>query len=482
MARLLTFYFFLLAFAFPLVAHAHPMGNFSINHYSGLQVGKTELQVRYILDFAEIPTFQEMQALDRDRNGEISPSERDRYLSEKAQSLTTGLLLQIDDKSFILIPIAQDMTVTPGAGGLPTIKVSVLYRAALDGTGKVNDDRTSQTVFYQDRNYPGRAGWKEMAAAGSPGIRIVGSMLPISGGELRAYPENDLSSPPQITEARFSFEQGTGPDGNASTADPTAIPKTNSRWSTAFTSLITGRPLDSPTILLSLVVAFGLGAIHALSPGHGKTVVAAYLIGSRGTARHALLLGATVTVSHTIGVFLLGLATLYFSKYFVPERLYPWLGLFSGLTICVIGLTLLRQRWRSTWTGHGHEVDEHGHAHSHAQGDYGAGHSHHHHVEDGSLKSLLGLGITGGIIPCPSALVVLLSAIAFHQIAFGLLLIVAFSAGIAGTLVGIGFLMVYVGETMGRVNRFPALTRLLPVVSAACVTLLGGMIALGSQF
>ncbi|MDQ6732995.1 MAG: sulfite exporter TauE/SafE family protein [Nitrospirota bacterium] len=473
-----NFALYLCNFALPPVAYAHPMGNFSINHYSGLQVGKTELQVRYILDFAEIPTFQEMQALDRDRNGTISPSERDRYLSEKAQSLTTGLLLQIDDKAFILIPIAQDMTVTSGAGGLPTIKVSVLYHAVLDGVVTVNDEPTSLNVFYQDRNYPGRAGWKEMTVAGSPGIRIVGSMLPISGGELRAYPENDVSSPPQITEARFSFEQGTGPDGNASMADPTAIPKTNSRWSTAFTSLITGRPLDSPTILLSLVVAFGLGAIHALSPGHGKTVVAAYLVGSRGTARHALLLGATVTVSHTIGVFLLGLATLYFSKYFVPERLYPWLGLFSGLTICVIGLTLLRQRWRSIWTGHKH-VDEHGHGHIHDGQEDGHGHS---HINDGSLKSLLGLGITGGIIPCPSALVVLLSAIAFHQIAFGLLLIVAFSAGIAATLVGIGFLMVYVGETMGRVNRFPTLTRLLPVVSAAGVTVLGGMIALGSQF
>ncbi len=473
--------FVLVTCALPMWAYAHPMGNFSINHYSGLEVSQTEIRVRYIVDFAEIPTFQEIQALDRDHNGEISPSEREAYLSEKAQRLTDGLLLQVNEKPCTLMPIAQDLTVTPGAGGLPTIKVSLLYHAIFDGAVKVNDDRTPSKVLYRDHNYPGRAGWKEMAVVGDRGIRIIGSTLPLSGGELRAYPENDISSPPQITETRFSFEQGVGPDGNGSTADRTAIPTFDSRWSNTFTSLITGRTMDSPAILLSLLVAFGLGTIHALSPGHGKTVVAAYLVGSRGTARHALLLGATVTVSHTIGVFLLGLATLYFSQFFVPERLYPWLGLFSGLTIFVIGLTLLRQRWRSIWAGHGHEVDEHGHGHSHTQGDHGLGHSHHHSIEDGSLKRLLGLGITGGIIPCPSALVVLLSAIAFHQIAFGLLLIVAFSAGIAATLVGIGFLMVYVGEAVGRVDRFHSVTRLLPVISAACVTLLGGVIALGSR-
>lgn len=474
MSRLCIGVVLLVMYAIPSHVQAHPMGNFSINHYSGLQVGRTDIEVRYILDFAEIPTFQEMQALDSDRNGEITPSEQQSYLAQTSRSLAAGLLLQIDEKLLTLIPSSHDLTIVPGAGGLPTIKLSVLYRASVDEIVTVTGDHASRSVFYQDRNYPGRAGWKEMAVAGGTGIKIVGSMLPLRGGELRAYPETDLSSPPQVTEARFSFERGMGTNGSSSAPTRPSAARTDSRWSQAFTTLITDHAPDASAILLSLAVAFGLGAIHALSPGHGKTVVAAYLVGSRGTARHAFLLGATVTVSHTIGVFLLGLATLYFSKYFVPERLYPWLGLFSGLTICVIGLTLFRQRWLSTSFGHTHDGHAHEH-HAHLHEEHG-----HDHLGDGSLKGLLGLGVTGGMVPCPSALVVLLSAIAFHQIAFGLLLILAFSAGIASTLVGIGLLMVYVGEAVGRVDRFQSVTRVLPVVSAAGVTLLGGMIALGT--
>ncbi|HJU06677.1 MAG TPA: sulfite exporter TauE/SafE family protein, partial [Nitrospiraceae bacterium] len=492
-----------------------PMGNFSINHYSGLEVGREEIRIRYILDFAEIPTFQEMQVLDTDRNGDITPAERDHYLSGKATALAGGLRVQVNEILLALRAESSELTVIPGASGLPTIKVSILYHATVGdhamsvggrtaGQERVlgvkswswpargwegeNDrsgwaDADADELFYRDENYLGRAGWKEMAAVGLPGTRIVGSTLPAIGTELRAYSDNDIQSPPQIIETRFSFGPHAGADENAVNAGLQSIPKRTSRWSEGLTSLITVNTPGSPMILLSLLVAFGLGTIHALSPGHGKTVVAAYLVGSRGTARHALLLGATVTVSHTIGVFLLGLATLYLSKFFVPEHLYPWLGFFSGLSIFMIGLILLRQRWQSTWNGMpSHDVDhpdgDHEHLHDH-------GHHHHHHGHrhrDGSLRGIVGLGITGGIVPCPSALVVLLSAIAFHQIAFGLLLIVAFSAGIAATLVGIGLVVVYIGEVMNRVDRFQSVTRLLPVVSAAGVALLGGAIALGTWF
>jgi hypothetical protein len=499
-------------------ADAHPMGNFSINHYSGLAVSHEEIRLRYILDFAEIPTFQEMQALDRDHDGEVTSAERDHYLSEKAAALVAGLRLQIKDTLLVLRPESSDLAVIPGAGGLPTIKVSILYHAAMGdaapgkervqraksrswpardwegetsrpghgkearptgqepapaGLGRVGEmapgDRAGEIageneVFYRDQNYLGRAGWKEMTVTGLPGTKIIGSTLPANGSELRSYPEDEIKSPPQIVETRFSFlfhppspEPAGSPtqpqarrdallshvtgsvpvvqagveSGESSLTGLRSVPKATSRWSESLASLITVNAPGSPMILLSLLVAFGLGTIHALSPGHGKTVVAAYLVGSRGTARHALLLGATVTVSHTIGVFLLGLATLYLSKFFVPERLYPWLGFFSGLSIFMIGLILLRQRWQSTRDG----MPFHDHDHPHGGHDDPDHSHHHHHHGDGSLRGIVGLGITGGIVPCPSALVVLLSAIAFHQIAFGLLLIVAFSAGIAATLV-----------------------------------------------
>ena len=231
-------------------------------------------------------------------------------------------------------------------------------------------------------------------------------------------------------------------------------------------------------VLFSLLIAFGLGILHALTPGHGKTVVAAYLVGSRGTAGHAVLLGLIVTVSHTIGVFLLGAAILYLSKFFVPDRIYPWLGLLSGLTILIIGFSLFRQRWQSLKHAerpdrqHPTHHDDHAHPHDH---------SCHNHSER-SFPGLLGLGVTGGIIPCPSALVVLLSAIALHQVGFGLLLIIAFSSGLAAALVGIGLVMVYLGGMMNRLENYKSLNRILPVVSSGAVAMLGGVIAFGSWF
>jgi ABC-type nickel/cobalt efflux system permease component RcnA len=211
-------------------------------------------------------------------------------------------------------------------------------------------------------------------------------------------------------------------------------------------------------------------------------MVAAYLVGSQGTAVHACLLGMIVTLSHTAGVFLLGAVTLYLSKYVVPERLYPWLGALSGLTIAILGIYLLIQRWRGKH-GHSHS-HSHPHSHSHDHGhDHHHHHHHHHHAHPHShdhvhrtvsYRQLLALGITGGIVPCPAALVVLLSAIALHRIAFGLFLIVAFSFGLAAVLIAIGLLMVYARRFMSKVSGEGTLiTRWLPVASAAFITVLG---------
>jgi ABC-type nickel/cobalt efflux system permease component RcnA len=209
-------------------------------------------------------------------------------------------------------------------------------------------------------------------------------------------------------------------------------------------------------VCLALTVAAGLGAFHALEPGHGKTVVAAYLVGARGTAWHALCLGLMVTATHTAGVYLLGLVTLYASHYVVPERLYPWLGILSGLTVAGLGCALFLRRYTGEDHTHAHG-HTHGHSHTHA---HTAGYTHHHHVhkthhhpspgETVSLRQLLALGVTGGIVPCPAALVVLLSAVALQRVGFGLLLIVAFSVGLATVLIAVGLLMVYARRCMSR--------------------------------
>jgi ABC-type nickel/cobalt efflux system permease component RcnA len=256
----------------------------------------------------------------------------------------------------------------------------------------------------------------------------------------------------------------------------------------AFTALIADGTLGPGMLLFALAVAASLGAFHALEPGHGKTVVAAYLVGSRGTAGHALFLGLVVTASHTVGVYLLGAVTLYASRHVVPERLYPWLGALSGILIVCLGVSLLYRRLAGPGAargidhdhrdGHGHDHDhahDHGHGHNH-------GHPHHHHVPDGpvSLRALVALGVSGGIVPCPAALVVLLSAVAMGRIGLGLLLIVAFSVGLAAVLIAIGLLVVSARRLASRFGRAgaegPLVRRWLPLTSAAVITLSGVVI------
>jgi ABC-type nickel/cobalt efflux system permease component RcnA len=236
-----------------------------------------------------------------------------------------------------------------------------------------------------------------------------------------------------------------------------------------FAALIVHDRLTVGFVLGSLFVAFFWGAAHALSPGHGKSVVAAYLVGSRGTPRHALLLGLTVTVTHTIGVFAIGLITLSLSQFIVPDRLYPWLNLVSALLIVCVGLGVLRWRvreWRRSRAAHSHDH----HAHHH----HGHGHRHgHSHDPALGLRRLLGVGISGGIVPCPTALVVLLAAISLHRVGYGLVLILAFSVGLAAAMTGIGVLAVTAKRAFGRIDFDRGLVRLLPAVSALVVLALG---------
>ena len=224
-------------------------------------------------------------------------------------------------------------------------------------------------------------------------------------------------------------------------------------------------------VLAGLAMAFGLGAIHALSPGHGKTIVAAYLVGSRGTARHAAFLGGMVTFTHTVSVFFLGLVTLFLSRYVLPETLYPILGTVSGLSIVWIGGTLFYKRYRKAF-GHAHE---HPHAHDHM-------HEHHHaHVHshvpesDVTLTGLVALGASGGLVPCPSALVLLLSSVALGRVGLGLILLVAFSAGLATVLTAIGMTVLFAKDLLpdSQKTAGSAAFRYLPVASAAVITAVG---------
>ena len=452
-------------------ALAHPLGNFTINRYSRIELAPSGVSLRYVLDMAEIPAFQERQEIDADGDGELSALERETYARAKAGDLGENVRLNTGGESVPLSVAASDLSFPPGVGGLDTLRFVVDYTAALPEGW----EREVQQVEYVDDNYDGRAGWREIVVRSLDGVRITQSTAPAQDAtnELRAYPSGGLASPLDVTAASFSFGPGAGttlPATSASTATSGPAERANNR----FTSLVTSEELSVPFILGAMAIAFAFGALHALGPGHGKTVVGAYLVGERGTARHAMLLGLLVTATHTSAVFALAFITLYASQFIVPERLYPWLSLLSGLLVVLLGSVLLISRARSFLRRRA-EQREHRHAHEH-------GHSH-ELPQSLSWKSLAALGISGGILPCPSALVVLLGAISLHRVGLGLLLVLAFSVGLATVLVAIGLCLVWAGRLLARSQlvfsrnqRLALLWKLapaLPALSAFAVTGIG---------
>ena len=520
----------------PTVA-AHPMGNFSISHYSGILIGRDAVELRYIVDMAEIPTFQEIQETG------VVPQPADpsvgAFLTRKSDILRGGLTLEVNGQRLALTAASKEIIFPSGAGGLPTMKFAILYKGKLIGNSKGGQF----SLNYRDANFAGRAGWKEVIAVAEPGVRIVSSSVPDvdRSSQLSDYPTDLLNTPPQDLEARVAFTSagvvgpvaliraaplGVEKTGTARPIAPTETKnaqrltqhekmKTESptqdlnqavtnatvqlqanRQATprsSFTELMATKQLGLGVILVALAVAAGLGAFHALEPGHGKTLVAAYLVGARGTMKHALLLGMIVTAAHTAGVYLLGVITLYASQYIVPDRLYPWLGVTSGAMIASLGVILFCRRYLGKdglLSDHHNDshaaLHHHGHHHTHAghhHDDHHHSHSHRHHEhgQPTSLRELITLGISGGIVPCPAALVVLLSAVSMDRVGFGLLLIVAFSVGLAAVLVGIGLLMVYARQFMARFHGDGRLTtRWLPMASAAFIFLFGIALTLQS--
>lgn len=466
-------------------AAAHPLGNFSISHYAALEPGASEVTVRYVIDMAEIPTFQEVQdtgLVTETGHASVAP-----WAAAKAAALAHGLTLTLGDQPLMLSVVSHQTIFPPGAGGLPTLKLGVVYQAPLpaDASGTLE-------LRYRDENFAERAGWKEIIARPGAGATLVASTAPTTdrSRELSDYPTDLLDSPPQNLEARVSFTRAPIATAAAAWPPPPMALRPNAQTSgaNAFADLVARSEPGLGLLALALVTAAVLGAFHALEPGHGKTVVAAYLVGSRGSAWHALILGVVVTISHTAGVYLLGGVTFYASNHVVPEKLYPWLSLGSGLTIAVLGLVMFARRFGGVGDHH------HGPGGHHHHGPLGHTHAHeadHAHAHDGlpphthepgeghtqspvSLRALVALGISGGIIPCPAALVVLLTALSMHRVGFGLVLIVAFSLGLAAVLVAIGILMVYAGRLMTRFREDgPWIQRWLPLTSSAVMTLLG---------
>ena len=315
---------------------AHPLGNFTVNHFAQIEVGADRVTIHYVLDMAEIPTFQEKQAIDVDGDGLTSTAELNTYLERATRQYARGILVDIDGLRLTLEAAAKNLSLPPGAGGLPTLRVEC------DFTGTIPSRTSGAThrLRFEDTNHQDRIGWREIVVKPAAGVAIFDSSAfgnSISDA-LRAYPADTLVAPLDERVAELSFTRGAPPAGAQAlrTRDGRVTAQARDR----LVELI-GVPEVTPAVaLLGLLLAAALGSLHALSPGHGKTVVGAYLVGTRGTARHAAFLGLTVTITHTIGVFALGLVTLYASHYIVPERLFPVLSLVSGGIVLAIGLSL----------------------------------------------------------------------------------------------------------------------------------------------
>ena len=527
-------------------AAAHPLGNFTVNTYSGLRVGPDRLVVDYVVDMAEIPSFQTRQAIDADHDGEVADAEATAWRTRECPRLAGGLRATVGGRPAPLAVTGSSLRFPEGVGGLETLRLECALAAPLPSPG---------SLAYTDTNLEGRVGWREITAVGDRATLEAADVPPTSSSaRLTTYPEDQLSSlldqrtatlrfhpggPPAPPVAGWAAAAGSATAGSAagsaaagsaggSTADgpagenPTSgceAPRRGSvaeagtgcsgsstadagteqgaqaagsvagaeaagitasapvgrggvdRATAAFTALVGERSLSPGFAVVALLLAVGLGAAHALAPGHGKTVMAAYLVGLRGTLRQAATIGATVTVTHTAGVLVLGLV-LSTSRAVASERVYPWLGLGSGLLLAAVGVGLLvRAR-----TGHHRHPHPHGHDHDH---------HHHHDHEHGAAgkplgrRGLVALGLAGGLVPSPSAVVVLLGGIALGQAWFGVALVVAYGLGMAATLTGVGLLLAHLRTRMDRRLHLPTgsllgrLGRLLPAVTASVIVVVG---------
>jgi ABC-type nickel/cobalt efflux system permease component RcnA len=504
-------------------AAAHPLGNFTVNYHSGLVLYPDRVEARLVVDRAEIAAAQERPDVDRDGRGGVDAAEARAYARTACASAAGRLRVKTDGSPLRFSVRRAEFTYRAGEAGLQTSRLEC-------GLTADADLRQPSTVSVRTAYDSDRIGWREITARGQ-GVGLDSADVPAvsSTDELRRYPADPLATP--LDQRSAILRTGPGGSGGGSAGSgilpdadsvPGPVAAVLGKVSATFDSLVGTRELTIPVGLLALLLAVVLGASHAAMPGHGKTIMAAYLAGRRGTPRDAVIVGATVTLTHTAGVLVLGLA-LPIATALAGETVLTWLGLTSGLLVTGIGLWLLRSavRGRPAHGHHHHHHHHHRHHHGHghgeeqhhapapkepspatggdlspvavltpaqAVGDTHAGHTHTHESAQGDSHShpatvtrggLIGMGIAGGLVPSPSALVVLLGAVALGRTAFGVLLVLGYGLGMAGTLTLAGLLLVRLRDRIdlavrsSAAERWRRLARWGPVATSSLVLLVG---------
>ena len=460
------------------VASAHPLGNFTVNTYSGLRLAPDRISLDFVVDMAEIPTLQRMHDLDPDRDGTATPSELLGYAEQECPQLIANLSLRVDGRPLTLEAKSAEATTPSGQAGLRTLRLTCTMDAPTGGIGA-----DGVRVSFANSNFTDRVGWREVTAIGD-GATLLSTDVPRRSVSQRLtnYPQDLLASPFDQRTASLLVRPGgaaAGKGEGSTVVRSTPLPRGVDRATSAFTSFVSRHDVTLGFAVLALLSSLVLGAIHALAPGHGKTVMAAYLVGQRGSFRDAMVIALTVTATHTVGVLALGIA-ISASAIVAPERLYPWLGAASGALLAAIGagflVRLVRVR-RQARSGHDH-AHEHPHVHSHG----GRPHTHGPLATEQLVtwRGLVAMGFVGGLLPSPSAVVVLLGAIALGRIWFGVLLVIVYGLGMAATLAGAGVLLIRARGACDRLlgsarrNRFLLRTsRLVPSATGVFITLVG---------
>lgn len=484
---------FLLGLAVPLLpaapAQAHPLGNFTTNQYAGLRVTADGIDIDYVLDLAELPAYQvQREEIDADADGAQTPEELAAYAERTCSAVGTATIVTVASRQLPISAHTAGLTFPPGAGGLRTLRLQCVLHAG----ARISGDTT---VGYRSTMFADRVGWREITAVGDR-FTVTRSTVPAASvsAQLTAYPIGAVTL--DVRAANLTVRAG----GPAAPPAPFAAPGNRggsqardvdafTRW---FTDLVGTPELTVGVGILAFLVALVLGGAHAVAPGHGKTIMAAYLIGSRGRLPQALTVAGTVAATHTLGVLALGIV-LATSLQLAPDTMYAWLRLASGVLVALVGAHLLYRARAHPITlthvhQHEHELVPAGHAHHHDPApvhSHGGGRPHSHDLPDPDapirVRTLLAMGFAGGLSPSPSAVVVLLGAAALGRAWYGVLLVLAYGIGLAATLTGIGFALARWGErlrvrTSGRWAR--SLLTHVPTATAAVIVVVGlGMIA-----
>jgi nickel/cobalt exporter len=453
-------------------AMAHLMRGSAIHVTAKLTAEADRFDIDYEVYFAKLAALNEKQRMDIDKDGTLSADEQRQYLERVSEGLARSIILTCDGKAMMPEIARREMAL----GDVRVVPMKATLQLHFVVPFQSLDDNIHH-LFFVHRGEWGQTAGYVTGASGGVGIEIFenAQLRRLAAFEVdplsSKYPDRSVdvlfrsTSGPPLTKLVARLTSGLKESEN-SAQDASILQETQEvpDRSEGLLNIIRGGQLNSSLITWAVLTALFLGGAHALEPGHGKTIVAAYLVGNRGHIRHALALGVIVTVTHTIGVIILGLLVLYAYDYILPDRIVTWLGVMSGLLIVSIGCYLFSKNTPH----HGHSHEHHTH---HEHGSHG--HTHSHLPQEITLGSLLSLGISGGLVPCPGALVILLTAMTLNRLILGLVLLACFSLGLAIVLIAIGILMVVARPFMDRWSGQGRLLQSLPRISAALIICLG---------